>query len=492
MIHLLLLFYCPAASADTEALFYFSPQTIEAQKHIAALRLDKARAILDAEKKLYPNNTAIDFLQNYVDYYHLVSSQQVEDIKKLEVNKSKRLDRLKKIPESSPYHLYTQSEVHLQWAFSKVFNQEFVSAMLDFRSAYNLAEENTKKFPSFKQSQKTVGLIKAMLSTVPDNYKWVLSIAGLKGNYEEGLGLIKDYLNQQHISDDHWLDMQSTAFYYVLLQLNFGDKNEAWKYCEKFTSDHTNNLMNTYLRAFTASKTAHNEECIRTLSVKPKTADYAPFYALDYLMGVAKLNRLDEDADIYLKKFVTFYKGKNLVKDAYKRLSWYSLLQNDKEKFKIYQGLAKKYGASNSEEDQNAQKEAVMGIYPDVTLLKAHLLFDGGYYAQAEEMIKLIQPEQLGSGYQKIEYYYRYGRILQETNKLGKAIEMFNKTTQLGEKTSYYFAPNACLQLGYIYLKLNFRETAKTHFSKVLEYKNYEYKSSISQKARTELQKLEQ
>jgi hypothetical protein len=46
------------------------------------------------------------------------------------------------------------------------------------------------------------------------------------------------------------------------------------------------------------------------------------------------------------------------------------------------------------------------------------------------------------------------------------------------------------LQLGFIYEKLGFKELAKFYFEKVLTYKNYDYKSSVTQKAKAALSKL--
>jgi tetratricopeptide (TPR) repeat protein len=223
---------------------------------------------------------------------------------------------------------------------------------------------------------------------------------------------------------------------------------------------------------------------------RPHGNEYTQFYIMDFLTGQAKLNKLEKDADIHLKKFVTFYTGQNMIKDAYKRLSWFYLLEGDSLKFNTYRGLARKYGAVNSDEDKNAQRESEAGIYPDVTLLKARLLFDGGYYTKAEETIK-NHSANFKTNYQHTEYYYRYARITHEANKLSKAIELYNQTIKVSGNNNLYFAPNSCLQLGYIYERLGFKELAKIHFQKALAYKGYEYKSSISQKAKAALSKYE-
>jgi len=487
---LLLLFLCPFVKADIQHHFYFSPVCVEAQKHISALRLNKAEQLLAAEKKLHPDNVAIPFLENYIDYYRLITSQDLTNFKKIEDAKDARLKAVRKIPTSSPYYLYAQSEIHLQWGFIKSFNQEYVSAMLEFKNAYQLAKQNFDNHPDFKPSMKTVGMFKALLGTIPDNYKWVLGVAGLSGDFDGGMNLIQRYFKTESYSE-FILDRQSTVFYYGLFMLNFGDKQKAWAFCDEHTSDYSTNLLSVYLRAFTASKTARNDEAIHTLQHKPKSADYEPFYALDYFLGMCKLNRLDDDAEQSLKRFVSFYKGKLYMKDAYRRISWYYLLKNDSDKFKIYRELSKRYGSTNSEEDKNIMRENSGGITHDLVILKARLLFDGGYYVKAEETIKQRTPEELKTEYQKLEYYYRYARILHEQNKYNKALDFYTQVVKLSPvSTPYYFAPYACLHMGYIYQKMGFAQIAKSHFSKVDIYTKSEYHESIKVKSNKELKKL--
>lgn len=483
----LLLFFMPATYAS---VFFYTPGCIEAQKHIASLRLAKAEQILAVEAKANPNNAAIPFLQNSVDFYRIIAEQSFVGYKAEEQAKSYRFDMAKKIPLSSPYHLYAQSEMHLQWAFIKVFHAEYVGAMLEFRNAYQLANQNLTKFPEFKPSLKTVGMFKALLGTTPKNYKWVLGVAGLSGNYEKGMAMLEQYVKAD-VPADAILDEQMGVFYYGLFMLNFGDKQKAWEFTQAHTLDWNTNLMSCYLRAFTASKVAQNDEAIRVLQNRPKTADYESFPMLDYMLGQYKLNRLDEDADQPLKRFVSFYKGKVLMNDAYRRLSWHYLVHGDEDKFKVYRELSKRYRKEQSEEEKNTQYEMDKHIPHDVIVLKARLLFDGGYYAKAEEVIKQRSIEQCKTTYQKLEYYYRYGRICQEAHRYSKAVELFSAVIKnANTSTTYYFAPNACYQLGVIYAKTGFKQLAESYFKQVPAYKHAEYIESIEVKAETELEKL--
>ena len=51
--------------------------------------------------------------------------------------------------------------------------------------------------------------------------------------------------------------------------------------------------------------------------------------------------------------------------------------------------------------------------------------------------------------------------------------------------------PNAALQLGIIYEKLHYFSLAKDYYSKVLTYSNYDYESSLKQKAKSNMTRIQ-
>jgi len=490
LLCLLLFFYAFDLSASPDQFnFNFNQNCFEAQKNIRILKLERARTILELDRKINPNNVAIDYLEDFIDFYSLITNQQTEELNKLEKNENIRINKIKNSNPNSPYFLYAQAEVNLHWAFARVLNNEFVSAAFEFRSAYQLLKVNEKKFPKFNPNKKSLGMLKAILGTVPDSYKWILNVIGMNGDFKGGMQNIKEYVEQKEFPQEELLEKQSAEFYYNFLLMNFEDKNECWKFCNRVTADYESNLLSAFLRAFTAIKCAHNDDAIIAISNCPRGNEFIKIDMLDYLMGKAKLNRLDKDADIYLKKFVTFFKGQNLIKDAYKRLSWYSLIYDDSMRYIVYTGLALKYGTVTSDEDRNAVKESESGILPDIILLKARLLFDGGYYVKAEETIK-AHNKKFKTNYQQIEYYYRYARIMHGGNKIANAIDLYNQTINISKEITSYFAANSSLQLGYIYEKMGYKEMAITYFEKSLSYKNYEYKAGITQEAKAGLSRL--
>jgi hypothetical protein len=465
-----------------------SPNLLEAQKHIAALRLDKGKALVEAEKQANKMNMAVHLFDNYIDFYRIICLQKKEDFDALEKVKAKRLEDFKKIDASNPYKLFAQAELHLQNAFVKAMFEEYLGAAWDFKSCYSLLEQNQKAFPHFITNKKDLGVLKAILGTIPDSYHWIVSIAGMNADLSEGLALMKEYIEK---ADDKEILMErkNAQYFYALFNLNFlKNKTEAWKLADKYTADYKTNLMSVCIRAFAAKGTDNNEACIETLTHKPTGNEYVMFPYLEMIHGLALLQRLDLNAAIHFKKFIATNKDKNDNKDAYQKLSWCAWLKNDTVNYLLYRNIA--VNISEKGEKNKLASSGGKDRFPEKTLLKSRLLFDGGYYEQAEQLMLAKNVSTFSSDLEKVEYLYRMGRIYHESHKLSKAIEYYELTVKTNFKENEFLAANSCLQLGYIYQKLNFKQLAKTHFNKVFEYKNYDYKNYLQQQAKAALAKL--
>ena len=88
-----------------------------------------------------------------------------------------------------------------------------------------------------------------------------------------------------------------------------------------------------------------------------------------------------------------------------------------------------------------------------------------------------------------MEYYYRKARLSHKMNR-ADAVDLYLETIRMTGQENWYFAPNACLQLGYIYQGQNRLEEATEYFQRALAYRRHEYKNSIDSKARSALAQL--
>ena len=471
------------------ANFNFNPNCVEAYKAIMSLRMNEAKLLVQKEKQQNPQNGIIILLENYIDYFSLLASENKADYEKLKDNRSSRISALEDNDKNSPYYLYSQAEVYLQWSFLKAKFGDYYSSGLDAKKASGLLKDNSQKYPDFIPDKISLALVNVIFGSIPANFKWITNFLGMTGNVQSGIKQLEDLRAELPKTKYSYLD-DEIIFFICTIDINVAhDVNNYSKLIGYISGMDNNSLLKVYLQGYVATKTAHNDDVITYLEAAPKSNQYVTVPAINYMLGNAKLNKINNDAAVFFDKYLTEYKGTNLIKDTYLRLAYFYLLQNDSEKYEYYLKLVKNRGFAIDEKDKQALKEA-NDTKPDIDLLKARFYFDGGYYNKALSQIigrdainfKLLRD--------KIELYYRLGRIYDKLNKTTEALLNYQRAINIGKVTGYYFASNAALRIGNIYEQNKDFSKAGFYYNQVLEMKNHEYQTSIDNDAKAGLKRI--
>lgn len=454
------------------------------------MKLGNARAYISTEKKQHPNNSIIPLLENYVDYFTVLTSESKADFDRLKGNKSKRLDQISDDDKNSPYYLYAQAEINLQWALIRGRFGEYFNAAMEVKRANNLLQDNSKKFPNFHLNLKGLGLINAVLGNLPDGaLKTALSTFGIKGNLQSGLNMFEKLADNLPKSSYEPF-YEEVVFYYAYVLTDVAHSPQAYAKTMRYTERIADtSLLKSYLQSYVCIKNGHSEEAISILARRPEGGVYQPFPYLDYLEGIAHLNKLDLNAGTYFNRFLQTTKGVNFVKDAYLHLGWIALLKGDKGAYVAFASRAVKNGYTYMEKDKQAKAEASAAV-PNIDLLKARLLFDGGYLSRALQVIDSKNATDYTSDRDRTELHYRLGRIYDDLGKDDQALTAYQETIDEGRNLKYYFAANAAVQMGKIYERRKNIAKAKEAFNTAIAMKNHEFESSIENQARAGLKRL--
>ena len=233
-----------------------------------------------------------------------------------------------------------------------------------------------------------------------------------------------------------------------------------------------------------------NDQAVTLLENCPNGGVYHAFPYRLYLLGTAKLQRLDADADKPIQRFLNEFKGKNAVKEAYQKLAWFHLVNNDVNGYKRNIGYAKTKGTNRSEPDKAAQREAESGIVPDIRLMKARLLFDGGYYQRAYDFLQPLASAYANDARLQLEYTYRLGRITHEMGRDAEAVRLYQETIDKGASQPWYFACNAALQMGQMYEKAGDKPKARGAYERCLGINPPDYAAGLHARAKAGLQRV--
>lgn len=472
----------------------FNPNCVNAYSAIISLKFKEGKKLIDQEKTINPENNIPYLLENYIYFLSVFIAEEEKDFDKYDDLKDQIIDRLKEGDERSPYYRYCLAQVNLQWSVARAKFKEYTTATLEINRAYRLLVENNEEFPDFLPNLINLGMMHTLIGTVPDNYNWVKKLVGIEGTIDQGVNEILKVLNAAVTQKEYAHYKAECLFYLSFIQINLTtNRQKALDYIKLIESDSSGlrNPLAIYAISRIYSDNGMNDKAIELLLSRPMGDEYFPFYFLDYLTGKAKLNRLDSDAYKYLFKFAINFKGINYIKDSYQKIAWYYLVNENMEKYQEFIAKVIQYGNAVVDADIQAEREANNKAVPNVFLLKARLLFDGGYYEKALAAITSSKTTGfLKNSRDSLEFSYRIGRIYHEWGKTDTCIPFYLKTIENGSESPYYFAANAALQLGIIYEKKEDFKNAAAYYELAQSMENKEYKNSINQKAKAGLNRI--
>ncbi|MBC8052535.1 MAG: tetratricopeptide repeat protein [Sphingobacteriaceae bacterium] len=475
-------------SLSTSAKFDFNPNCVKAYKEIFGLKLKSARTLIETEKKINPQNAIPYLLDSYVDYFTIITSESIADFERLKRNKAARLARIEKDDKSSPYYLFAQAEIHLQWALTYGYFEEYFNSSIELNKAYRQLQDNAKKFPGFLPNQKNIAILDAVIGALPVGLKRAISVIGIKGNTQKGIKTLENLLISLPQSPyAHFYD--DVVFLLAYVQTDIVSDHSSYPkilaYAQKIDSS---SLLKSYIISYSAMRTAHTEVALATLNNRPAGPEYQNYDYLDYMAGTIRMRKLDHTATSYFQSYLHKYKGINYIKDTYLNLAWIALINGNKDVCKKYIELVKTKGNAIHDKDKQALQE-INDPMPDVDLLKARLLCDGGYYTKALAEIKDKRITDLKHLRDRIELFYRLGRIYDELNQDDLSIKFYQSAMDMGKEERYYFASNAALRLAAIYEKKKDHKKAREFYQIALDMDNHDYERSTDSKAKEGLRR---
>ncbi len=470
--------------------YAYSPLAREAYDKAISLRMKEARQAIAKLKKQEPGNLVAHHIEDYIDFFTIYIGEDAATMSRLKGNKDRRLSILDDGPSDSPWHLFIQADIRLHWALLRFRFGEYISGFSEVNKAAKLLERNRKLYPNFMPNQKDLGILHAAVGTVPDQYKWGLQLlSSLNGTIEQGRKELETVLTYAERND--FVFREEARGLYALLLLHLDNKgDEAWDAVNDAALQPGANPLHCFVAAHVASRTGRTDKAVALLEKRPVGPQFIAFPFLDYMLGLAKLRRLDKDAASHFQRFLSKFRGRHYIKEAYQKIAWSELINNRPEGYRKNIRYCIQRGLDEAGGDRSALREAQSGLAPDITLLKARLLFDGAYYSQALALLQTKKAGDYKDKHHRLEYSYRLGRILHGLHRYDEALGYYWQTVNEGSQERYFFACNAALQMGLVYEAKGDKKQARNSFNRCLGMEPDEYKTSLHQQAKAGLARV--
>lgn len=479
-----------AGCLSARGYYQLSPLVRTAYLQVTSLQKQEALLSIAKLKRSEPGNLMVYHLENYLDFFEIYISEDESLYRARLANRDRRLLAVAGGEPRSPYHLYVQAEIRLHWALLRFRFGDYWAAFTDINQAYRLLLRNQSRFPDFIGNLKDLGILHAAVGTVPDEYRWALQlVSSLEGTVGQGKREIERLLAQTRTTD--YLYLQETKVLYAFLLLHLDNRPElAWQAISNAGLDPAVNPLHCFVMANIAMRTGRNDQALQWLRQRPAGSQFVPFPFLHYMTGLAKLRRLDTSAAADFRLFVRQGRGRHYIKETYQKLGWCELLLGNPTGYRQYMQLVKSQGYDSAGGDKNALREATQANVPQLTLLEARLLFDGGYYARAEAKLAEVDKGELSSDDQ-LEFTYRRGRVLQGLQRWDEAIRLYDEVIAVGAKHPASYACNAALQAGLIHEQRGRTGAAKVYYNHCLRIHPFDHATALHQQAKAGLSRLQ-
>ncbi len=466
--------------------FRMSSNINKAYNNIISFKLKEGRTDLYNEVKKDPTNAMVFVMQNYEDFVSLCFNENPSLYKSTRSQKDKRLALISKSNKQSPYYLLSKGIIHLQWSLIHVKYKEFFKAALDFKKAFGYFKENKKRFPAFKETNIFFGAQQAIIGTIPDNYKWISNTLGLKGNIKNGMALLKASI----VKENKPFQADAKFYYIYLTDILLNNSKKSLSLISTYNLDTKNNYLFTFMKSNLELNNFKAQQAINTINGRNKSAAYMQPNIFDYEKGIGYLytsqySKSTQSLKRFLNSKTYFYK-----KDACIKIAYAYYLQGSNNQAILYKNKVKAIGTSVTDIDKQALKFSQRTNFGNKEILRARLLFDGGQFRQAENILLHKSKLAITNKQDELERIYRLARCYDEQHNMDKAIEHYKLSISMPNPTKAYFPARAALQLAYIYETKGQPNLANKYFKKVISYKDHEFKTSLDHRAKAGLLRI--
>jgi hypothetical protein len=488
MRYLILSFLCFTTSVLTAQYVRFTEPLKEIPDLITQTRFNKANTILSAQKKLYPDNRAVDYLQAATLAMDLFVNADETQFNQRFTELEVLLSRIEDLPKDEPWRNVFLGELKVALAILQAKFKNMLKGGWQFYQAYGLLEDNAERFPEFSPNSLSFGVLQAALGSIPEDYRSIASFFGLEGDLDKGMASLKRAYWKTSAKEETKFLRNYYGFIYSFVNFQLFNSQDISP--EKLGLDLEGTGFLVYLQALMDASDGEMVKAIEILKNRQPFSGEERFHYLDYLLGKYALAINPNLAYDSFQRFLARPNNQSYKKSTFRYLAWYYILEDNQAEVERYRAKILNEGNTALGADKQALLEARQGFNP--TLVKGRLYFDSGLYTQSLEALNALPINTCcPSVDEKVELFYRKGRVYQKIGKSDLAINAYQKATAYPDANSTYALTNGYLQLGLLHQQNEQIEAAKEALEAVSDHKGFPFYESLHQKAKAALSKIE-
>ncbi len=459
----------------------FSQSCCEALDAILHYDLGKAETLIESIETKEPGHIALPYLKQYKSFIIYLANDSQANYEAFIKIHEKSTDQLRSKPED--WHYILSSNMLLQKSmveFSR--GNQFQGALALYRahSAFREIESNND---NNLWHLKLRGIFNVLWDRIPDNWRFVSNLAGMKGDYHMGIRQLVGYHDGMNLKG---LDQESKIILIYVHKLFQHDNEDLVQLMEESATEDYSPITQ-FLYSDVLIKMNHGQKALEMhQSVTQQSKEHFPLLQYQYakLLAAASLNALAKNE---MHQFINHYRGESFKPDSYLQMSRICFLEGETDEAAEWSLKCIALKTPLSTIDRQAVAECRLYNQWQPTLLRARLYFDFGDYEKAKEWAS--KPITFAAA--KIEQQYRKGRIAHKMGNLQEAIDLYETTIALSAKETRYYGPYAALYCAEIKIAAKEYKAADQYLTTARKLNNGEYQQDIEYKIKTYQKQIE-
>lgn len=458
-------------------------QVVKGLNYCYNFEWDRAESIFSEIIKKYPHNPAGYHYLSSIYFWYYISNKQKQHLDSFFINSDKAIERAKELlgksEDEKMLYLIGSNYSYRAIAFAKA--EEFLDAAWATKESESYLSDAIAINPELYDAYLGLGLYNFAIAQIPAAFKWVLSLAGISGNQNEGLKYIRITAEKGKFSKVEANYYLSQIYSEVL-------------YDYKSASANLNSLVKIY---------PHNTLFIYSLAVldlKKRNLDKAEIHLnkilnennvnfkqlisfSNFLMGDVYFRKNNfYDAITYYTKFLSSAHTKDYTGIAAFRLAVCYELSGFRNKAKNYFSASGK-GNMDLDDDLYAKRKGAVYHQRSISenetkLIKAANMVEAGNYLEAVDtltsMLTNLKKEEL-----QAEAKIILSDALFFLNKLDESIKFGKEALEYAGNEETWLKPFALYYLARTHLKKGEMAEAKYYVYEAIDLSGYDYESKL-------------
>lgn len=485
-LHVVLFWSFITTSLIQAQTYQMSPTLKQAHQLAFAMRCTEAAELIQTSKKQQPQNLALAHVSGWNIFLEVFIRENSSFFNKNQPKQDSLIEWVEAQPGSSQGKYFVLSELYLlRSVLATKFGDKWKPA-LDALSAHKNLQKMQKIKGDFPEGKGIAGAFELALASLPDNYKIVASMLGLKGSLSKGQQFLTQF--QQFAETPNGAYLQQKAAILSVFSQHYFEYPSVASFTQYGPDLKTEPLL-TYLQATILFEQSNAKAALGPLQKLQIHPQMATFHHLDFMRGKVLLSQLDPAAIGQFTQFLTKSDGAFYKHAAYRYLAWSAMLWPEKFKskaaaYQVFKDKAISLGKPTTGVDKQAMRDFESATF--LPLLRARLLFDGGQYEKA--LVELNDFDAATIAAHHNPFWYRKGRVLQKMNQNDAALDAFEKMHPVS--TDFEYA-NGLLQQCLILEATNKPSAALSKVNQLLALDGYPNVEGLQTRAKAAQQRLQ-